>query len=37
MHRAQATNYLTATDPQVWLLLDFGNARLEIKRVADGQ
>ncbi len=35
-HRAQCVNYLKATGLQLCLLLNFGNARLEIKRVANG-
>jgi GxxExxY protein len=35
-HRMQCTNYLKATGLGLCLLLDFGNPRLEIKRVANG-
>jgi GxxExxY protein len=34
-HRAQCINYLKAIDQQLCLLLNFGNPRLEIKRVAN--
>ena len=34
-HRAQCINYLKATDLQLCLLLNFGNPRLEIKRMAN--
>jgi GxxExxY protein len=34
-HRAQCINYLKATRRQLCLLLNFGNPRLEIKRVAN--
>jgi len=35
-HRMQCTNYLKATGLQLCLLLNFGNPRLEIKRLAHG-
>jgi GxxExxY protein len=35
-HRAPCINYLKATGLPLSLLLNFGNARLEIKRVANG-
>jgi GxxExxY protein len=35
-HRMQCTNYLKATGLRLCLLLNFGKARLEIKRVANG-
>ena len=35
-HRMQCTNYLKATGLQLWLLLNFGKPRLEIKRVVHG-
>jgi GxxExxY protein len=34
-HRAQCVNTLKATGLQLWLLLNFGKPRLEIKRVAN--
>ena len=34
-HRARCVNYLKATDLQLCLLLNFGNPRLEIKRMAN--
>ena len=34
--RMQCINYLKATGPQVCLLLNFGNTRMEIKRVVHG-
>jgi GxxExxY protein len=34
VHLLQCTNYLKAADLHLCLLLNFGNARLEIKRVA---
>ena|ERR1700676_1306094 len=36
IHRAQCINYLRATGLQVCLLLNFGNPRLDIKRVVLG-
>ncbi len=33
VHQAQALNYLKATGLKVCLLLNFGNSRLEVKRV----
>ena len=35
-HRMQCTNYLKATGLRLCLLLNFGNPRLEIKRVVHG-
>ena len=35
-HRLQCVNYLKATDLNLCMLLNFGNSRLEIKRVASG-
>jgi len=35
-HSAQCLNYLAATGLQVCLLLNFGNPRLEIKRLVSG-
>lgn len=35
-HRAQCVNYLKATGLHLCLLLNFGNARLEIKRIVNG-
>lgn len=35
IHRMQCTNYLKATSLRLCLLLNFGNPRLEIKRVAN--
>ena len=35
-HRMQCSNYLKATGLQLCLLLNFGNPRLEIKRVVNG-
>jgi GxxExxY protein len=35
-HRTQCTNYLKATGLRLCLLLNFGNPRLEIKRVVNG-
>jgi GxxExxY protein len=35
-HRMQCTNYLKATGLRLCLLLNFGNPRLEIKRVVNG-
>ena len=35
-HRMQCINYLKATGPQLCLLLNFGNTRMEIKRVVHG-
>ncbi len=35
-HVAQCVNYLKGTGLRLCLLLNFGNARLEIKRVANG-
>jgi GxxExxY protein len=35
-HRMQCTNYLKATGLRLCLLLNFGNSRLEIKRVVNG-
>ena len=34
-HRGQCVNYLKATGLPLCLLLNFGNPRLEIKRVAN--
>jgi GxxExxY protein len=36
IHRALCINYLRATGLQVCPLLDFGNPRLEIRRIALG-
>jgi GxxExxY protein len=36
VHRAQCMNYLKATGLQLCLLLNFGNSRLEIKRLVSG-
>jgi GxxExxY protein len=36
LHRAQCINYLRATGLQLCLLLNFGNPRLEIKRIVLG-
>jgi GxxExxY protein len=36
IHRAQCINYLRATGLQVCLLLNFGNPRLDLKRVVLG-
>jgi GxxExxY protein len=36
IHRAQCMNYLKATGMQLCLLLNFGNQRLEIKRLVNG-
>jgi len=36
VHRMQCTNYLKATGLRLCLLLNFGNPRLEIKRVVNG-
>jgi GxxExxY protein len=36
-HIAQCLNYLKATDMHLCLLLNFGKARLEIQRVANGR
>jgi len=35
-HRLQCINYLKATERHLCLLLNFGNSRLEIKRVVSG-
>jgi len=35
VHRVQCGNYLKATDLRLCLLLNFGNRRLEIKRVVN--
>ncbi len=35
-HRAQCVNYVKASGLKLCLLLNFGNPRLEIKRVANG-
>jgi GxxExxY protein len=35
-HSAQALNYLKATDLWLCLLLNFGNSRLEIRRLVNG-
>jgi len=35
-HAAQCLNYLTATGLQICLLLNFGNPRLEIRRLVNG-
>jgi GxxExxY protein len=35
-HGAQCLNYLTATGPPICLLLNFGNPRLEIRRLVKG-
>jgi GxxExxY protein len=35
-HRMQCINYLKATGLKLYLLFDFGNSRLEIKRVVHG-
>jgi GxxExxY protein len=36
VHTAQCINYLKATDRRLCLLLNFGNPRVEIRRVANG-
>jgi GxxExxY protein len=36
MHRGQCLNYLKATGLRLFLLLNFGTPRLEIKRVVHG-
>ena len=36
IHRAQCMNYLKATGLWLCLLLNFGNPRLEIKRLVNG-
>ena len=36
IHSAQCLNYLVATGLQICLLFNFGNARLEIKRLING-
>jgi GxxExxY protein len=36
IHRAQCTTYLRATGLQLCLLLNFGNPRLELKRIVLG-
>jgi GxxExxY protein len=33
IHRAQCLNYLKATGMQLCLLINFGNPRLEVKRL----
>jgi GxxExxY protein len=33
IHHTQSLNYLTATGLHLWLLLNFGKPRLEIKRI----
>ena len=36
IHHAQSMNYLKATGLWLCLLLNFGNKRLEIKRIVNG-
>ena len=36
VHRLQCANYLKATDLNLCMLLNFGNSRMEIKRVISG-
>jgi GxxExxY protein len=36
VHRAQCINYLKATRLRLCLLINFGNPRLEIKRLVNG-